>query len=642
MTLYRQLLLWMLVVFFALISAVFAIQFSTTKDYLVHQQSKELSNAISSVGFALSPYLEDKDMVSAESVINATFDSSFYREVKLSLLDSDKKVVRQYPQAIAGVPDWFQTLVSIKPITQSTTLTSGWMQLADLTVTSSPATAYQQLWKATVQLMLGFIVCSIIGAIILSVVLKKVLKPLKQIQESAKEMATQHFTSSLPTPRTRDLADVVTAFNSMSEQLQNHFEQQAQEADNLRIRAYQDPVSGLANRSYLMSKINSWLSRKPNGGMVLLKADAIEDSYAQYGYESGDKLVQDLSSRLKDLANDDVTIARLNQSEFALVSPNASKDELIQAGRKMLSMASDLNSDPLGIAPLHAAVGVVMCSANETISSLLSSADNSLTKARQEPKEPLAIIEPSDKKEMPTLGKQQWKALVEEAIANKLIHFTFQKAIDVANNTLHKEAFAYIKKDNQRYNAGQFLSAIEQLNEGAQFDRYIVEQLFEHLENNPNSVPVAINITQSSINDTGFIRWLNSKLKSTPQLKERVLFELPEICFIKQIDNASLLCEIIHQNGFRFGIDNYGHNFSSTGYLSKLRPSYVKLDFAYTSQLDDQIKTDVLQSITRTANNLSVKTIATRVETAEQMDKLAAMDILGFQGFVTDQLKHEN
>ena len=642
MTLYRQLLLWMLVVFFAFISSVFIIQFNTTKDYLVHQQSTELSNAISSIGFALSPYLENNDMVAAESVINATFDSSFYSQVKLELLNSNKKIIRQYPLIVSDVPDWFQSIIHIEPIIQSTTLTSGWMQLANLTVTSSPETAYQQLWKATLQLMIGFIICSVLGAIVLSIVLNKILQPLKQIQKSAKEIATQHFTSFLSTPRTRELADLVTAFNSMNNQLQRHFEQQARIADDLRIRAYQDPVSGLANRSYLLSKINTWLSLKPSGGMILLKSDDIEDSYNQSGYEIGDKLVQELSSRLKELSNDNVTIARLNQSEFALISPNSTKTELIDYGRKMLNMTSNFNSDPLGIAPLHAAVGIVICSENETITTLLASADNALNKARQEPKEPLALIESNDKKETLILGKQQWKALVEEAITNKLIHFTFQKAINIDNKILHKEAFAYIKKDNQRFNAGQFLSAIEQLNEGANFDHYIVEELFNHITQNPTSIPVAINITQSSINDIGFIRWLNSKLKGSQQIKDRILFELPEICFIKQLDNASLLCEIIHQNGFRFGIDNYGHNFSSTGYLNRLRPSYVKLDFAYTSQLDDQIKTDVLQSITRTANNLLVTTIATRVETTEQKDKLATMDILGFQGFITDQLNHEN
>ncbi|MCD9517095.1 LapD/MoxY N-terminal periplasmic domain-containing protein, partial [Photobacterium carnosum] len=149
MTLYRQLLLWMLVILFLLTSAVFAIQFKTTKNYLIEQQSTELNNIVSSIGFALSPYLKAKDLISAESVINATFDSGYYSQVKLTLLDSNKEIIRQYPQRIDNIPDWFQSLIHIEAITQTTTLTSGWLQLANLTVISSPISAYIQLWKAT-------------------------------------------------------------------------------------------------------------------------------------------------------------------------------------------------------------------------------------------------------------------------------------------------------------------------------------------------------------------------------------------------------------------------------------------------------------------------------------------------------------
>ena len=640
MTLYRQLLLWMLVVLFALTSAVFAIQFNTTKSYLIEQQSTELNNVVSSVGFALSPYLKTKDLVAAESVINATFDSGYYSQVKLTLLDSKHNIIRKYPHSIYGVPQWFQSLVHIETITQTRTLASGWLQLADLTVTSSPASAYNQLWQATTQLVLGFLTCLLLGAIVLSLVLNKVLKPLKQIQKSANEMAHNHYTTALPTPHTRELADLVHAFNLMNVQLQQHFEQQAQEADILRVRAYQDPVSGLANRSYLMTQLKSWLSNKPTGGIILLKSDAIEDSYQQLGYEIGDKLVQKLAERLKELSNDDITIARLNQAEFMLIAPNTSEDDLIDIGRVMLYMTAELNSDPLGIAPLQAAVGIVMPSNSQTRTTLLAHADNALNKARQQSKEPLAVLESTEKKSVPSMGKQQWNLLVNEAIANNLIYFTFQKAINANNDIIHKEVFAYIKKGDQRFNAGQFLSAIEQLDEGTKFDCYIIETLFNQLIKQKKSVPIAINITQSSINDTGFIRWLNSKLQSCPQMRQRVSFELPEICFIKNIDNTSLLCAIIRQNGFQFGIDNYGHNFSSTGYLSKLRPHYVKLDFAYTSHLDDLVKTDVLASIIRNANNLSVLTIASRVETIEQKEKLTLLKIQGFQGYVTAQLAH--
>ena len=416
MTLYRQLLLWMLVVLFLLTSTVFTIQFKTTKNYLIEQQSTELNNVVSSVGFALSPYLKANDFIAAESVINATFDSGYYSKVKLTLLDSNKEIIRQYPKIIKNVPNWFQSFVHIDAITQTRTLTNGWLQLAELTVTSSPASAYIQLWKATVQLILGFIVCLFLGAIVLSLVLNKVLKPLKQIQKNAQEIANNHFTAPLPTPHTRELVDVVNAFNSMNIQLKKHFEQQAQEADTLRVRAYQDPVSGLANRSYLMTKLHSWLANKPTGGIILLKSDAIEDSYQQAGYELGDPLVLKLADRLKELSADDITIARLNQSEFMLIAPNVSKEDLTETARFMLSMTSELNLDPLGIAPLQAAVGIVMCSKTLTITALLAHADNALNKARQQIKEPLALLEINANKTINKSAHAAVKILFESAI----------------------------------------------------------------------------------------------------------------------------------------------------------------------------------------------------------------------------------
>ncbi|MGF1759217.1 EAL domain-containing protein [Photobacterium sagamiensis] len=645
MTLYRQLLIWMLVVFFALITSVFVIQFHTTRDFLREQQSTEMDNAISAVGMALSPYLEADDKVSAESVINATFDGSFYSEVNLKMLQDNSELKRTYPSAISGVPAWFRNAIVIQPITRSTTLTSGWMQLATLSVTSSPAHAYIQLWKATVQLVIGFLLTFLFGAVVLAIILSKVLKPLQSIQRRAREMSDNQFGQPLSVPRTRELSDVVLAFNSMSNQLKIHFEQQAQEADKLRIRAYQDPVSGLANRSYLMTQLGSWLSIPSDGGVALLKVDQIPDCYTQKGYEAGDLFVQKLASRLQDLATDDYTIARLNQSEFMLIAPNITASELKMIGRSMLNMTSDSQSDPLDVAPVQAAVGLVMRRENDNITTILAQADNALMQAKHQAEEPLTlfdIVQPSAQSKLQSaMGKQQWKAVVEEAIADKQFKFNFQKAVDHKGAPLHQEVFAYIEKGNQRYSAGQFLGAIEQLNAGAPLDMHILEQLFDKLAANPDLGPIAVNITQNSVNDTGFMRWLSNKMQSYQALNSRILFELPEICFIKNSDDAGLLCEIIHQNNFRFGIDNFGHNFSSIGYLSKFRPAYVKLDFAYTNQIDNQIKADVLASITRTANNLSITTIASRVETMSQQEKLAELMVRGFQGYVVDKMNNE-
>ncbi|MGB2078481.1 MAG: bifunctional diguanylate cyclase/phosphodiesterase [Vibrio sp.] len=634
MTLYKQLLIRLLVVFFAMAALLFSLQFHNARSFLQEQQATSVNNVVQAVGLALSPYLEDKDYVAAESLINAMFDSSIYESVNLTLLDGKKTIDREYQVDIDTAPSWFVSLVNIEPYTQQTRLSSGWMQLADFKVVSSSNLIYQQLWNATKQMLISFVIASLLFALSLVFLIQRILKPLKQIQRTAKEVSRNHFASDLDVPKTQELADVVTAFNQMSHQLKTHFDQQAEEADKLRVRAYQDPVSGLANRNYLMTQLNAWLATQNDGGIALLHIDLLDDVYEHQGYEQGDNLTRMMASHLEKISDEHYTIARLNQAEFMLVAPGITASELTQLGRSMLNMTAALQSDPLDVAPLQAAVSLVMRQPDDTISSLLSQADNTLVKARQNVNEPLAILEEVTERQA-SFGKQEWKTIVEEAIVNKSFSFNLQKAIDTNNQVMHKEMFASIEKDGQKYNAGQFLFALEQLGEGVQFDMHIIDTLFKHLKENTPDAPIAINITQNSVTDTGFMRWLGNKMTAYSELKSWVFFELPEICFIKNPDDTALLCNIINDHNFQFGIDNFGHNFGSIGYLNTYRPAYVKLDFAYTAQIDDQAKADVLSSITRSATNLSITTIASRVETLAQKDKLAEFNVQGFQGYVT-------
>ena len=62
----------------------------------------------------------------------------------------------------------------------------------------------------------------------------------------------------------------------------------------------------------------------------------------------------------------------------------------------------------------------------------------------------------------------------------------------------------------------------------------------------------------------------------------------------------------------------------------------MKIDFAYTQQLNDQTKSGVLSSISRTAHSLNIMTIATRVETETQLERLAELFVTGFQGYICE------
>lgn len=127
---------------------------------------------------------------------------------------------------------------------------------------------------------------------------------------------------------------------------------------------------------------------------------------------------------------------------------------------------------------------------------------------------------------------------------------------------------------------------------------------------------------------------MGTQLERNQALAELLIFEIHELVIIRHRDEVKLLCEKISKHGFKYGIDCYGRHFNKLDYLHEISPSYVKIDYVYTNHLKDQAQHDMLASICRTAHNLNIMTIATRVETQQQLSALSELYVDGFQGFI--------
>ncbi len=637
MTLYRQLFTWMLAIFFLLIIAVTGIELNTTRNFLLTQQTAEVNNTINSMGLALAPYLESDDKVATESVINALFDGGFYQEVRLKMLSDGSEIIRQYPVTVDGVPDWYIGLDLFPVITEERTFTSGWLQLAEVVVVSHPGFAYKEMWSATIQLGVWIGILFAIAMFIIGLQLSRSLRPLALITSRAKDIARNKFGEPIPLPPTSELKTVVKAINQMSKQLEDYFEQQAKEADRLREHAYRDTVSGLGNRSFFVGQLKSWLAESAVGGLVMAKVDLITDTYQNQGFEQGDSLVSQFAKKLNTTITDaDYTASRISKDEFVILAPNGTNEDMRMIGESLLAIVTDMQQDPMGISPPKVAIGLVVNGAgNRDASVLLAQADNALTQARNDPNHPISMLDQAANDS--SMGRQQWKSLILDAIAHDWFVFKLQPASSSDKSVLHQEVFSAIERGDEYFGAAHFLGAVEQLALGESFDRYVVSHMIGKLSDDPEMGPIAINLTQNSVTDASFIRWLTTAMQKNRALAGRLFFEIPESVFVRYPDHVGLLTEQAHRFNFGFGVDNYGRNFQSLDYLNKFKPSYVKIDFAYTSNLDDEAQTHVLASICRTAHNLNITTIATRVETEAQLNKLSELFVNGFQGFIFEK-----
>jgi len=634
MTLYRQLLATMLLLFGLLFAATYWVQFNSTRSYLAQQQETTVINTATSLGLALTPYLENGDKVGAESVIQAIFDGGYYRLVRLDLLASKEVIEQENPSNIQGVPHWFVNLGLFPEVSNESILTSGWLQLGKLKVVGHPGQAYYELWRGMSELASWFVIGFLITTILLMRALNFLLKPLKQICDQAVEIELHHFGHTIPEPKTHELKQVVQAINTLSGKLALQFKEQADEAEQLRERVYVDAVSGLGNRAYFVGQVNAWIAEAGQGGVMLVAVDMLDDIYRDEGFAARDNMVKSIAQVLREQFKgwDGSAVARISATEYALLCPTDDLSQLKELAETINSRIADLVVNPMAEGAPLSVIGIAGRDGHDDLSALLTKADNALGKARNE-RRGAVVMEGGDNQSM--MGRLAWRDLVQDAINRHLWRFKAQPACRFDNGErLHAELFAAISRDGTDYFAGQFLPAIEQFKLGSEFDQAILEASTGLLQQD-KTLTLAINITAGSLCSESFLSWLPGFLNAHGNVQERLLFEIPEGSIVKHRDQVGVLVQVLRQSGFQWGVDHYGRHFQSLGYLEELAPAYVKVDHGYTSQvMEPGADTSFLAAVCRAAHNAGVLTIATRVEDQQQVELLATLHIDGYQGFV--------
>lgn len=642
MTLFKRQVISITALVCAIVSAASAQQIYSSYSTLKHQHivmsQTDIDRALIILPQALTklnaPMLSNTQEKELFTITSHLFPNTTYSQINITTADYSQLLRQDNVIPMAHSPSWFQKLFKIPSHTEQRIIEHNNKSLGLLTITVQPVLNYQQLWKISTRTALTNLLIAIISSLLVYLICRKNLASLSRLTARARTIDNLNQ-APLSIPNESDLALIVRAFNKICAQLDANFKNQADEAMKLRQQAYLDTTSGLGNRSFFIHQLSSWLNESHKGGLGLIQTDLINECYQNEGFKEGDELVKTIATRLNEvLIFNDVTLARLSKDEFAILIPNISIEKLQLCSKSLVNVFNDLNT---GTTTLNnnVAIGLVFNENKSTPSQILTQLDNALTQAKIMPHEAVFIIK--DINNQTTLGKQQWKSLLEEAISEDLFIYKFQPATLSNGAIYHYEVFTAIKKNNNYYSAGMFLGAIEDLKIGSWFDRHVIVAIINKLNADRTSGPFAINITNSCINDPSFIRWLDNLLQKNTLLSSRLFFEIQEISCIRHTDATGILCSIIRKYEFGFGIDNYGRNFQSLTYLKELQPNYVKIDYVYTHQLNDQTKSTVLSSICRTAHSLNIKVIATRVETATQLERLSELFVGGYQGFITEK-----
>ncbi len=643
MSLSRQLVLIIFVLFLVVFAGTLAISVNNTRVYLSEQMQSHAQDTATSLALSITPAMTHRDWPMINSMVDAIFDRGYYRELAIVSIDGKTLLKRELPVTIEGVPQWFVRLIPLETPTGEALISTGWRQAGKLVIRSHPGYAYHELWRSSVGTFWWFFGSWVAAMLLVVGVLRFALAPLREIERQALAISNREFPILERLPWTRELRRVVLAMNKMTAKIKRILSDQVELTEKMREEAYRDPVTGLANRRYFDSRMGYLLAAPeefPHGALLLAELADFRTYNEHHGYEGGDELLRQAGHLLEQMCQDARThlVARLGGADFAILATLETPDEADALAEKISRELAQLRLQGLADTPCTGHLGVAWFDAGQSASDLFSEADMALRAAQGKGPNAWHRYQRTALEKQEVHGAARWHDLLQQAIDRGSITLFSQPVVSCADGRpLHREIFARIAgEDGRMLPAGVFMPMAERLGLVGALDRLVVEAVLARLRISPEPAEIfSVNISPTSVHDPAFTAWLCGLLRRSPGLAGRLIFEATEYGCAAKPDALHHFVDNLRAVGSQFCLDHFGVGFVSFGYLRDLKLDYIKIDGSSIRRLDrNKDNQFFVHALAEIAHGLDIQVIAEAVEDQREWDALKGLRIDGVQGYL--------
>jgi diguanylate cyclase (GGDEF)-like protein len=635
-------LLW-LIVFVATLYVVV----NSTRDYLSRATQAHAQDTATSLGLSLTQTRSFNDPVAIELMTSAIFDRGYYSEIEVKKISGESLFKKHVEQAAPGVPSWFIRWFDLPTPRMKAIVMDGWRKAAQVEVESHPGYAYAELWAIAKKSFWVLLAVAALSLLAVMTVLRLALSPLSDMERQAEDIAHRRFTLLQKLPWARELHHISRALNGMCQSVERMLTDQARLTEQMREKAYVDPVTGLMNRNDFSEKLNHLIATSEEFGaglLALVRVNGFAAYNSRYGRSAGDALLQRSAQLLRSVAGrrEHALLARMDGPEFAMMVPHALAGELPMLGEALVQALAEIEEFPRGSESVMAHVGLAHYQHSEgaTFGKLMQNANLGLSVARSRglPGWAAGLAETEPGASGALVGEID--ALFAggiDAVRVKLQYQPVRACNDDAAWRYRNEALVRITADDGTLiPAGLFLPVVRRRNQLIDLDRIVVAKVIERIASGGpvGSGVTAVNLSAESISSPDFVNWLCASLEQQPQIARHLVFELSEYAIVSRIETVRQALQRLRRAGAGCAIDHFGQSTASVGFLRSLDVDYIKIDGSYTRGIMESAERQFLvQALVGIAHGLRLNVIAEYVETEQEFQAVKALMVDGVQGY---------
>ncbi|KKN50798.1 hypothetical protein LCGC14_0629160 [marine sediment metagenome] len=475
MSLSKQLLLLISLIFFIVFSVNFVLSMSNIKSYLEVESEIHVQDTATSLGLSLSPYMSNEDDPIIRTMMNAIFDMGYYKEMTLVDVDGKNLVTLTSGEEVAGVPSWLVSLVPMKVATAVSEISSGWNISGTISVSTNPAYGYLKLYEQGKNTLKFSLIIFLIAIGLLALTLRFTLRPLRAIEKQANDISAGNFTVIENLPWTLEVKNVAQSMNSMSLKIGAMIGRLNSKLASLSENLKRDPLTQLLNQSTFYVNLKEMLSAGQSGYAAIIKFDDLAAIAKNKGNEAVNQLLISFANILESAQQLEPrsSVYRLYGSEFALLCPSLNKPEMTALADTLKIDIADLGEQYDIDDLVH--MGIIRFERSSDFKKLSPAMIEAYEQARKIGHNAYYIQEQS----MSSMSELDWKATINNVIENDMPEIMFTSIAYNHDNEIPvkvmEEAFTVVKDSvGNSLSIGTFFSMAQEFGLEEELDKCIL------------------------------------------------------------------------------------------------------------------------------------------------------------------------
>jgi diguanylate cyclase (GGDEF)-like protein/PAS domain S-box-containing protein len=402
-----------------------------------------------------------------------------------------------------------------------------------------------------------------------------------------------------------------------------------------------DTLTQLPNRLQLTEALGEalrhaeeWRSRCALLMVDLDRFKAVNDSL---GHMTGDKLLAQVSARLKSLMGANELCGRLGGDEFAIVIRDLRKtDEINHLAQRVIAHLSEPYQVDQHTLYVGASVGSAVGPRDgRSVEELMRNADLALYRAKDAGGGEHCRFEPA--LHASAEERRQLEVALRKALGREELELHFQPVVDArSEEVVSFEALVrWNSADYGFVSPGKFIPLAEDTRLIVPIGKWVMRRACEEARNWPDHVKVNVNVSPEQLLEPGFHQEVVEVLAGSGLKPERLEVEVTESIFLRDASVARSALEQVMALGCSVALDDFGTGYSSLGYIRKLRFSTIKVDrsFVQGAAQGSAESLAIINAVVAMAKSLDMTTTAEGVETAEEAELIRNLGCDKIQGY---------